>query len=243
VFVTGNHEWQNTVGAALLTNIDSAITLSGSPYTTVRKVAERLNYDNQGEVVNTDKFRVYAFGPIPDPYSTPSSSWQYFALTIRNSLTAYLANAPTDIPIIILTHFPLHCMTTATRYSQYGSEVIDLLNQYPNVIFLWGHNHSNTDPMYQSIKGPGSNMTTTAGTSATQITKTINFLYVPMGVMRDEEYKDGSADKTYNKGCVLKIDGNQLTFKYYDNGGNLMSRNGWDSTVVYNLTNTGYVKQ
>ena len=27
-------------------------------------------------------------------------------------------------------------------------------NKYPNVIFLWGHNHSSADPMYDKVYGP-----------------------------------------------------------------------------------------
>jgi uncharacterized repeat protein (TIGR02543 family) len=245
VFVTGNHEWQNTAGAALLNNINNTITLSGSSYVTVKDVAKRLNYDKQGEFVRTDNFAIYLFGPVPDPYSTPSTNWQYYCLANRNSLTAYLATAPADIPIIIVTHFPLHCLTTQTRYTEYAGEIIDLLNDHPNVIFMWGHNHSNADPMYQSVKGPNYTMTTTAGTSTTQIKKTINFLYVPMGGMRDAEYPDtnGNSSKILNKGAVLKIDDKQLTFTYYDKECNVVSSPDYEAKVVYNLTPDGYVKQ
>ncbi|MDR2718154.1 MAG: InlB B-repeat-containing protein [Treponema sp.] len=239
LFVTGNHEWQNTAGGALLNNLNA--TLTSSLYPTVRAAAERLNYNNHSELVRTADYAIYAFGP--KPASTPASSFQDFPLADRNELSAYLASAPTDIPIIILTHFPLHAMTTASRYSQYASETIEILNNYPNVIFLWGHNHSNEDPMYKSIQGPGYTMTTTAGTSSTTITKTINFLYVPVGTMRDADYKDGHADKIYSKGVVLEIDGKQLTFRYYDNKCEPTSQAGWEAETVYNLTGSGYVKQ
>ena len=156
--------------------------------------------------------------------------------------------APKNIPIIILTHFPLHCIpksgsSSSDRYTEYAGDMIELLNNYPNVVFLWGHNHSNSDPMYKSIQGPDYTMSTTSGTSAAVINKKINFLYVPMGGMRDAEYKDGKSVDIKHKGLVLKIDGTQLTFTYYDKNCNVTTDSGWDAAAVYNWTGGKYVKQ
>jgi len=243
IFITGNHEWQNSGGGALLDNLNSTLTTAVPPFTTVRQVAERLNYDNQAQVATASNYVIYTFGP--KEASTPASSFQGFTTANRTALSTYLASAPTDIPIIILTHFPLHrypATGTSSRISEYASDVIDILNQHPNVVFLWGHNHSNRDPMYQSIKGPGYTMSTTSGTSTTAVNKNINFLYVPAGCMSDTEYNTESAD-IYNKGVILEIDNNQLTFTYYDKDCNVTNKSGWESTAVYNLTNNGYVKQ
>jgi len=97
--------------------------------------------------------------------------------------------------------------------------------------------------MYQNIKGPGYEMSTTAGTSSAEIRKTINFLYVPMGCMRDTEYADNVSYRIYTKGLVIEISGDTLTFTYYDNKGDVVNRNGYEPTAVYRLTSTGYVKR
>jgi uncharacterized repeat protein (TIGR02543 family) len=240
IFITGNHEYQITAGGALLDNIDNPLTLSGSSFTTVRSVAERLNYNKHWAAVTNSDYVIYTFGTRPA--STPSSSFQEFLPADIDELSQYLKTAPKDIPIIILTHFPLHRFAS-DRYTKYAGEMIDLLNQYPNVIMLWGHNHSNSDSMYQSIKVPGYTMNTTSGTSNALVTKAINFLYVPMGGMRDAEYKDGKSVDIKNKGLVLKIDGTQLTFMYYDKDCNVTNESGWEAVAVYNLTGSGYVKQ
>jgi len=245
IFITGNHEWQTAAGGALLDNINKSLTTSVPPYTTVKQVTDRLNIDHS-EAARTASYAVYTFGAKPE--TTPSSTFQGYTPASRATLSAYLASMPTDIPIIIMAHFPLHNFvagSTGNRNPEYGAETIDLLNQYPNVIFLWGHNHSNSDPMYKTIKGPGYSITTTSGTATNATdhpTKTINFLYVPAGCMRDIEYGQDAAN-TLNKGVVIEVDGKKLTFRYYDKDCNLVNKSGWDSTVVYNLTSSGYVKQ
>jgi len=233
IFITGNHEWQNSSGGALLANWNNA---------TVQSVIPRLNIEHN-EAARTSTYAIYAFGPKPE--SQPPTNFQEFTATDKAALGAYLAALPTDIPVIIMTHFPLHrypASGSSTRFTENASDMIDLLNNYPNVIFLWGHNHSNKDPMYQSIKGPGYTMSTTSGTSSTVVNKKINFLYVPAGCMGDSEYNAESA-VTLNKGLVLKIDGKQLTFTYYDKNCNVTAESGWEATAVYNLTGSGYVKQ
>jgi uncharacterized repeat protein (TIGR02543 family) len=236
IFITGNHEWQNTAGGALLANWNNA---------NAQNVIPRLNIEHN-EAVRTSSYAIYAFGPKPE--TQPPTTFQEFTAADKAALGAYLATAPTDIPIILLTHFPLHCIpepdssTSTKRYTEYASDMIELLNNYPNVVFLWGHNHSNSDPMYKSIQGPGYTMSTTSGTSSTVINKKINFLYVPAGCMRDVEYNDESAN-IYDKGLVLKIDGKQLTFTYYDKDCSVTNKSGWEATAVYNLTGNGYVKQ
>ncbi len=55
-------------------------------------------------------------------------------------LAEWLKSVPNNIPIFINSHYPLHALKTRPRPDG-AEEMIKLLNEYPNVIFLWGHNH------------------------------------------------------------------------------------------------------
>ena len=40
-------------------------------------------------------------------------------------------------------------------YEAGGKELIELLNKYPQAVFTWGHNHSEADPCYGTVRFPG----------------------------------------------------------------------------------------
>lgn len=133
-----------------------------------------------GEVSNTDDYIIYNIGATTETYLFPQEE--------LDAISEYLASAPSDKPIFVLSHYPLHlaCATashsipgTDHRQTENNGELIDILNNYPNVIFLWGHNHTFQDPRYGTICPAGSKMTWSYDDPTDK--KEINFTYVNYG--------------------------------------------------------------
>ena len=139
VYTLGNHEWFPWAGGDYLheyANYESAQKL--------RQI---------GEGIVTDDYIIYCFG-AGSCVSTESRN-DYMEEDIAE-LDAWLATAPTDTPIFILTHFPLHFWYN-TRYAPHAVDVIDVLNKYSDdheIVFFWGHNHSDYDDSYYTPKFP-----------------------------------------------------------------------------------------
>lgn len=113
-----------------------------------------------GEAVATDDYIIYHLGAAQEEQSVPQED--------IDALAAYLDDAPANIPIFILSHFPLHLAMATAAHSIPGSDhrqtlnndaLIRVLNDHPNVIFLWGHNHTFQDARYGTIRPAGSAFT------------------------------------------------------------------------------------
>ncbi len=113
-----------------------------------------------GEVTRTEDYAVYNIGATSEMMIFPEDELA--------AIDAYLDEAPADIPIFVLSHYPLHLsMATEThgipgtdhRQTENNGALIDILNGHPNVVFLWGHNHTFQDPRYGTICPAGSKMT------------------------------------------------------------------------------------
>ena len=130
------------------------------------------------------------------------------------------------MPIIIITHFPLHYY--GGRTTSRASEVIDLLNDAATndgkkIVFLWGHNHTMSDTFYDYIYRPGDSIPTTYSSSSS---KTIQFYYGAAGCMSDFEYGTGS-ESVKGKGLVITINSeNKLSFTYYNASGTDVTEGG-----------------
>ncbi len=193
VFVFGNHEWYTSAGGDYANFKDN-------------ETAKKL-FGPVGEIAKTEDYILYAF----------SATGQNAQYTDENLavLKEYLDKAPKDIPIIILTHFPLHYY--GGRTTENSAAAIDLLNNYPNVVFLWGHNHTVTDIYYDKIFTAGDVLTVPDGSE-----KKINFTYCAAGCMSDSEYGAGSAN-VKGKGLLISIEGSNVTFTYYSLSGEPLS--------------------
>lgn len=88
---------------------------------------------------------------------------------------------PDGNPIVIVSHFPLHYYNDRRSTKQAG-KLIDILNQYPQAIFLWGHNHTEQDPNYGMIRVPGDIIQPEASAGSA---REINFTYACLGALRD----------------------------------------------------------
>ena len=135
----------------------------------------------------------------------------------------YLSTAPTDIPIFVLTHFPLHFW--GDRLTRGNDALIDVFNKYPNVVLLWGHNHSDFDEYYDNVYRPGSSIVIDQNGTA----RTINFTYLSAGCISDLEYTGAHGGSAWVQGkgliCTINADGT-LTFNYYDMQGDRMEELG-----------------
>ena len=206
IYTLGNHEWFPSAGGDYLHTY--------ADY----ESAQRLRQVGEGLV--TDDYIIYCFGAG----SCVSTQYKndYMEEDIAK-LDEWLATAPTDTPIFILTHFPLHFWYN-TRYAPHAVDVIDVLNKYSDdheIIFFWGHNHSDYDDSYYTPKFPGDEIRVDEAGN----TRTLNFYYMGAGCTSDAEYTGpgkGSAS-IFNKGLIVTINADKtLDFTYYTLEGQAM---------------------
>lgn len=204
VYTHGNHEWMASAGGDF--------SNSYGKYDATKKLKQ------VGELVVTDDYIIYAFGA---GQIAINNTYDYNTNDIE-TLKAYLQTAPTDRPIFILIHFPLH--RWESRTVKRAQMVIDALNSNPDLdlVVLWGHNHSNYDEFYYAPKFPGDKIPIdTKGTESQ-----INFTYLAAGCTADAEYTGPSAGSaaTMNKGLIvtLNTDGTR-DYKYYTIDGQVMN--------------------
>jgi hypothetical protein len=186
IYVLGNHEWYPDPGGAYAKNKDN-------------EAAKKYMY--YGEAAKTDKYIIYAFGSP----ATAENRKLDFAEDEINALSDYLKTAPTDIPIIIMSHFPLQNMGKPTSNAD---KVINVLNAYSNIIFLWAHNHNYQDPYYDNFAFAGDSIEVAPGNKLE-----IKFTYSSTGCMADKEYY--GADHIKGKGVLMGIKGDEVTLTYY----------------------------
>ena len=202
VYTTGNHEFKNG-------------NFSGTTNDIVN------NYIIDGEGLVGDNYVIYCLGT--DNFDNDIDNYTTEQV---EKLRDYLAQADTDKPIIILTHFPLHVFRASwtTRSSLNADLIIDVLNEASDagkkIVLLWGHNHTLSDTNYDEIYMPGRSIECQVG-----LTKEIHFYYGAAGCMSDSEYGSGSA-YVKGKGLVMTIDDeDQLDFTYYDANSNDVTEN------------------
>ena len=115
-------------------------------------------------------------------YSFGMRENQGFNLEDIEKLAAFLESHNDGKPIFVLSHFPIHYYNSMRSvYGAGAEELLAVLNQYPQVIFTWGHNHSEADPSYATVRFPGE--TITYGPDAAN-TVDLKFTYVSLGSLR-----------------------------------------------------------
>ena len=182
VYTTGNHEYDNSSVAQQMASTPG--------FKRIGLAADEINYD------------IYCVGA-----ADTGANYGTFNQSDRTTLENYLKDAPKDEPIFIVTHWPLHYISGRTTTG--ASEMIDLLNKYPNVVFLWGHNHSqNSESHYGEILTAGDSIKYTSSSS-----KDIKFTYANAGAMKGDQ-------KPYY-GLVASVSGtgDEVTLQYYNVNG------------------------
>ena len=169
-----------------------------------------------GETKVTGDYAIYSFGA--------ATSSQSFNTSDINNLDAWLEdNTSSTMPVFVISHFPIHYYSSRTTSN--AQALVNVLNKYPNVIFLWGHNHTLSDSYYDEVYTAGDQLQLTSGgnswwgDSSSATYATINFTYAAAGCMSGSEYSSGS-NSVQGKGLVAKVDGSVVTLTYYDENGN-----------------------
>ncbi len=205
VYTFGNHEW---------------ITSMGGDFTNwYNKMPAAQRLFRVGEALRTDDYIFFCLGAG----AMAAKQRQGYSEEDIARIAEYLSTAPTDIPIFVLTHFPLHGLKD--RVTENADKLIDVLNQHPNVIFLWGHNHSEFDPAYNEIKHAGDSIVIDAkGTE-----RELNFTYLAAGCISDAEYTGGEGGSAWvqNKGLIVTLNPDKsIKYEYYTLDGQPMEESG-----------------
>ncbi len=214
VYTTGNHEI--SYGGDFKYN-----TYTSGGYSSTETKGQ---FEIDKEVAVGNDYRIYCLG-------SHSSSQSYSDQV--SSLTSYLNKAGNDKVIFIITHFPLH--KNSSRTTTGAANLISVLNSAVSnneqtIVFLWGHNHTNSDSYYDQIYGPGTSLPTDNGN------QTIQFYYGAAGCMSDSENGTGSA-YVKGKGLVVAFNDSEdtMAFTYYDAKGNDVSESNSIKSVSVDL--------
>ena len=209
-FVLGNHEFDNG-------KFDSSTNATRNYYTTNGKSYE----DNDGGYI------LYSFGATS---GTSNNIDYYIQEKDVDALDSFLSKAPTNKPIFVVSHYPLHLY--GNRIIHGLGETIDVLNKYGDdhtIIFVWGHSHSLAGTSSSSEKHYDQvfeGEITDYDKNGTPVN--INFTYASAGCMSDTG-TTGSAN-VKGKGLVAKIEDNKVILTYYDKNYNVV---GTPTTINY----------
>ncbi len=178
-------------------------------------VATYTKGNHEGDVTDDDFLEKTGMSRIGETAVNADGYYHFFNFGALNGtqqftdddiaqLKAYLEQVSGDgKPIIVVSHYPLHYYNDR-RCSKQADQVLDILNEYPQTIFLWGHNHTEQDPNYGMIRVPGDVIQTTASVDST---KEIKFTYACLGALRD-----GINEAN---GLLMKVNDNgTTTFRY-----------------------------
>ncbi len=227
VYTYGNHEWYPYAGGDYMNNYENNPT------------ADRLL--RVGEGIKTDDYIIYCLGAG----AISANFGQGYSEEDINRIDTYLATAPKDIPIFVISHFPIHYWDG--RITENAAKLAEALNKYPNIVVIWGHNHSNFDTSYDTVMHAGDKIVIDG--QGTQVE--LNFTYLAAGCISDAEYTGVSGGSAWvmGKGLIVTIDAKgNLSFDYYTMDGLQMSHDGpylveYRDGVNYQTFATEYVEE
>ncbi|MEG1313608.1 MAG: metallophosphoesterase [Bacilli bacterium] len=159
-------------------------------------------YDS-GLVVNNSNYAVYVM----------DSSSKSFTKSDMDNIKSSLDSINSSTPVFVVSHCPIHYF--GKRTIKNAPELVTLLNNYSNVIFLWGHNHTVHDTNYGKVKISGDTIQCSKSSSEVPI----KFTYANMGAMNQGNSGAYGMLVTLTKGT----DGTKITFDYKDLSGKTVS--------------------
>ena len=145
-FVTGNHE--NSMGGGSF------------------DFKSHTKYEEPGKYFEGDNYYIYSMGARQwDEIYHPQNDSD--TVKDMDNLESFLEGVDSDVPVFVLAHFPLHDFNGHSTsggdghggtsglhdgkraYNSY--RMAEVMSDYPNVFFLWGHNHSSSTKYYDKI--------------------------------------------------------------------------------------------
>ena len=98
-----------------------------------------------------------------------------------------LDKIPSYKPVFVVSHCPIHYYNN--RVTGNANLLLSVLNKYKNVIFLWGHNHTISDPFYGKFIG-GYFDADKIKIEKDGVEQKLNFTYLSHGGMLEGAYQD-----------------------------------------------------
>ncbi len=123
-----------------------------------------------------------------------------------------------SIPVFIVSHSPIHYYNDR-RTPYHAENAIDTFNKYPNLVFCWGHNHTERDPLYTTVLEAGDLMTIQLD-DGTVVEKEILFSYTGLGSIRANGHMNETGFLAQYKGIGesdLTKKSVDLTFYFLEN--------------------------
>ena len=131
------------------------------------------------------------------------------------------------VPTFISAHLPVHYYTSE-RSAENNCDLLTVLNKYPYVVYIWGHNHSEKDPCYGSVRLPGDTIVPNAGLTELNsdggtAAQEIRFTYVSCGAVRGNQISDNEQEDS-ERALYVTVDGSTLRFEYCGRDGGVFDR-------------------
>jgi hypothetical protein len=170
------------------------------------------NY-HRGLVYDGEEFAVYV---VEIDESNPMD--QAFMSSKFDEMNSALSAIDPYKPVFVVSHFPIHHYGSGfyDRTTENAINMINVLNNYSNVVFLWGHNHTVHDSYYGQVVTAGNSLQYSSSSSAT-----INFTYLSCGAMLDGNDNNGAYGLL---ATLTKSDtGTIIDFNYKNLNGNTAS--------------------
>ncbi len=131
------------------------------------------------------------------------------------------------IPTFIDAHVPVHYYTSE-RSAENNCDLLTVLNKYPYAVYVWGHNHSEKDPLYGTVKLPGNTIVPNGSledknADGSPAAREITFTYVACGAVRGNQISDHALEDS-ERALYTVVDGSKLRFEYCGRDGNVFDR-------------------
>lgn len=131
------------------------------------------------------------------------------------------------IPTFIDAHVPVHYFTSE-RSAENNCDLLTILNKYPYVVYVWGHNHSEKDPLYGTVKLPGNTIVPNGSlddrnSDGSLAAREITFTYVACGAVRGNQISDHALEDS-ERALYTIVEGSRVRFEYCGRDGNVFDR-------------------
>lgn len=223
-----------TNGATVAGIAQQCVDIVKAKYPDTPCVLVRGNHDpanelyNKGIVYDGSDYAVYALDSAGTSYMDYQGAFKDGEI---NDLSNFLGGYSSSKPVFVVAHHPIHFYGGGfqDRITDNATELLTALNEHENVIFLWGHNHTVSDPYYGQVKTKDNEITTTKNGTP----QPINFTYLSYGAMLNG-HENGNAYGLL--GTISEVNnGTKIDFDYKNLSGDTVS----DGSVIITGGGTG----